>query len=95
MPSTVPSHVESYWPSLSARIEPIRWASFWRNWHDAGALHKVVRWLRFATLPVTVSQEQQRRAITLPQSLSPSPEFVTSYADPVQQMLLNDMLLEF
>ena len=46
-------------------------------------------------LLVTVSQKQQGRAITAPLSLSFPQEFVTFYADPVRQTILNDMLLEF
>ena len=70
-----------------------RLKNFWQNWRDAGASHKVVRWLRFG-YPLPFRKDNRGRAITPPLSLSPPPEFVTSYADPVRQTLLNDMLLE-
>lgn len=47
-----------------------RLRNFWQNWRDAGASHKVVRWLRFG-YPLPFFKDSRGRAITPPSPCFP------------------------
>ena len=81
--------------SLKSASLPVggRLKHFWQKWQDAGASHKVVRWLRFG-YPLPFVKDTRGRAITPPLSFSPKPNLVTSYADPSRQSVLDQMLSE-
>ena len=81
--------------SLKSASLPVggRLKHFWQKWQDAGASHKVVRWLRFG-YPLPFVKDARGRAVTPPLSFSLKPNLMTSYADPSRQSVLDQMLSE-